>query len=168
MTGGRQRCFEEEERQSISPRYVPVPPDPHEVACDAALEHWQAARGFEERVTVVLREYELSFTEWRLLHTAAEAIRLTGDAVSQLAIAKRARLSKGTLSKHVWSMQSRGLLDAAPDFMGFAYRILVTHKVRKKLAASRAAIARIAAETWGNRDGREVDTSARQAETAAE
>lgn len=153
MTGGRQRCLEEEEWQSISPRYVPAPPDPDEEACATALERWQTARAFEERVAQVLREQDLSFTEWRILHAAAQAIRLTGDAVSQLAIAKQARLSKSTLSKHAWDMQSRGLLDAAPDFMGFAYRTLVTRKARTKLAAARAVIACIAAETWRSGDG---------------
>jgi DNA-binding MarR family transcriptional regulator len=168
MTGGKQRCWEHEEYLAITPRYVPVPPNEPEAACDDALEAYRKAQAFELAAQEALREEDLTWTEWRILHAAATAIRLSGDAVSQLDIARRAQLSAASVSRHAWRLQGRGLLDAAPDCMGFAYRILVTDDAKAKLAVTRVAVARVAAEIWPRVAPTACAESPRQGETAAE
>jgi DNA-binding MarR family transcriptional regulator len=64
-----------------------------------------------------------AFFEWLILETLQELLDETGDAVSQIEIARRAGLSKTKASHWMFWMEEHGLIDRGPSSDGRAYRI---------------------------------------------
>jgi DNA-binding MarR family transcriptional regulator len=92
---------------------------------------WREARRFQIDAQKAIGRH--AFYEWLLLETLQELLDETGDAVSQVEIAKRAGITKMMTSYWMTWMDEHGLVDRAPSFDGRAYRILFGERGREVL-----------------------------------
>jgi hypothetical protein len=94
---------------------------------------WRASHRFQMAAQKALGRN--TFYEWLLLEALKELIDETGDAVSQIAIAKRAVVTKMMASYWMLWMEEHGLVSRGPSADGRAYRILLGELAEDTLRA---------------------------------
>ena len=97
---------------------------------------WHDARLFQERAQRLLGEQNVSFVEWLLLETLQELIDETGDAVSQIAVARRSALSERVVSHWMRVMDDFGFIDREPGDDGRAWRVELSKLGQRMLQTS--------------------------------
>ena len=122
---------------------------PVEKATDEVLELWARAAEFRRRVNRLLRTHGATLSQWRLLHAAERLVEETDEMVSQLEIARRAKMDANTASALTFRLGEKGWLSWGPDCYDFAYRIFVTDEGKALLAATRGLLLAAATEIWG-------------------
>ncbi|MES1188119.1 MAG: hypothetical protein ABUL60_30150 [Myxococcales bacterium] len=126
MTGGRRRP--EEYGPLPFPPPVLAAKTPDELATLAALDRFKRAMGFRRELQQALRPLGISFAEWRLLEASSRLIRQTGEPVSHLEVSRELDVSEGCVSRLMWQLAGRGLVDHDLDGLGLQYRVLVTNE----------------------------------------
>lgn len=109
-----------------------APPDAS--ACGVAL--WQAAMRWRHAVEDALEPVALTLTRWWILAAADMLATEAGEAISQNAIARWARVDRATTSQVIRKLEAEGLIDRSPEFGGPAFRVLVTPKGRRVLRSA--------------------------------
>ena len=123
---------------------------PHE-ACACGVALWQAAARWRHAVEEALEPVALTLTQWWILSATDVLVTEAGEAISQNAIARWARVDRATTSQVIRKLETEGLIDRSPEFGGPAFRVLVSPKGRRILrsatplveTASRKGLARI-------------------------
>jgi DNA-binding MarR family transcriptional regulator len=140
MTGGRRRDLEED---CVHPYFVrPVVLTEQDRSTDAALLVWLEAARFRRAANRALRAYNVSFSQWRLLHATERLVRETLDAVSELDLARYTEMDVNTVSAVMHRLTRKGLLSWGPDAWGFSLRILATDQGKALLASTRGEVLR--------------------------
>jgi hypothetical protein len=106
MTGGRHERWRVETRH---PFYLPRPRTllQVEMATDEVLELWARAAEFRRRVNRLLRTHGATLSQWRMLHAAERLVEESDEMVSQLEIARRAKMDANTASALTFRLGER-------------------------------------------------------------
>jgi predicted transcriptional regulator len=147
MTGGRRRAedLEEYDPPGVAPRVL-LSPSPDEVMTLRALERFKRALKFRRRLQRALRVLDVSFAEWRVLEATSRLIRQTDKPVSHLEVSRELALGEDSVSRLMWRLSRRGLVSHDLDGLCLCYRVLMTDKSERVVAAA-YAMAVLAAAT---------------------
>ena len=113
---------------------MPFPPPvlaaktPDELATLAALDRFKRAMGFRREMQQALKPLSISFAEWRLLEASSRLIQQTAEPVSHLEVARELDVGEGCVSRLMWRLAGRGLVDHDLDGRGLQYRVLMTNE----------------------------------------
>jgi len=110
---------------------------------DAMLALFCEGARFRRNAIRLLREYGLTFAQWRVLRTTQRVEKELRDAVSQQAVGQRAGIDDGTVSTAMDELYRRGLVDVSFDALGWSHRIIVTGKGEQIVAATESRFARL-------------------------
>ena len=143
MPGGPQR------NEALEYEPLPGPPIVLELSdderrWDAAMVVWRCARQFQRQATRLTKLHGISFARWQLLDVTERLIRQKGDAVSQLEVARGAQVATSTVSEMMGPLMWDGFVDIGPDAWGVSYRIWLTEKGERMVAALRARLLEVA------------------------
>ncbi|MET0792344.1 MAG: MarR family transcriptional regulator [Polyangiaceae bacterium] len=108
---------------------------------------WFAAMRWRRAVEAVTARCGLTFTQWLVLDAIRELHQETGDASIQNEIAVRVELDRSTVSQVMRALESKGLVDRGIDFIGTAWRTLLTERAVTLLADLRPRISATCART---------------------
>jgi DNA-binding MarR family transcriptional regulator len=95
-------------------------------AGDEWIQRWLTGLRWRRRAERALKPLKLTFAQWRALDAIARLIGESGDAVSQIQVARRIQMDKTTLCRVLQCLGRRGLVDQAPACPGTANRIFLT------------------------------------------
>ncbi len=139
MTGGRRRPEDYEPPRFAPPILPPFSED--EKATQSALGRFKRAMAFRRNVSRALRSLRISFAQWRTLEAAWRLIRQTDEPVSHLDVARDMELDESSLSRLMWSLSRRGLVDHDLDGRSLAYRVRVTKAGQRLIEAASRIVA---------------------------
>jgi len=121
-------------------------------AVDERIERWLAAQRWRRRVERVLAP--LTLTQWLVLDALARMIRESGDAVSQMQVARRLEMNKTCVCQAMQRLDAMGLVDRGPEFESSAYRVYLTEAGENAVRQARLRVDD-RSPGWSARDARE-------------
>jgi DNA-binding MarR family transcriptional regulator len=119
---------------------LPQGPESAGNSFDIWLHRWRRAMHWRRGVEAALRPLGLTLAQWRVLDGLATLIRETGDAVSQVQVARRLEMDKSTLSQVMDVLVRRQFIDRDLSYSSPAYRIYLTELGKGTAAEGRARV----------------------------
>ena len=106
----------------------------------AWVQQWLATTRWRRRVDGALARLDLTLVQWLVLDSLDAVFRQTQDPVSQVQVCRRLELGKASVSRLMWHLARRGLIDSAPAFGSPEHRIYLTDEGALLLEQGRAVV----------------------------